>query len=151
MATDGACGTGGMLTVAQARLMKLAAKQGKEVSIHLFGQEINPETYAICKADMLLKGDGEEADHIVYGSTLSYDGNPSRQFDFMLSNIWSPSRISPLRSPMVSRCPLPRFQQICSQMSTAWSDGPVDSWEHICYRFPEGATDLKYPYATYHV
>ena len=65
--------------------------------------------------------------------------------------IWSPSRISPLRSPMVSRCPLPRFQQICSQMSTAWSDGPVDSWEHICYRFPEGATDLKYPYATYHV
>ena len=83
---DGACGTGGMLTVAQARLMKLAAKQGKEVSIHLFGQEINPETYAICKADMLLKGDGEEADHIVYGSTLSYDGNPSRQFDFMLSN-----------------------------------------------------------------
>lgn len=83
---DGACGTGGMLTVAQARLLKLAAKQGKKVSIHLFGQEINPETYAICKADMLLKGDGEEAEHIAYGSTLSLDGNPSRQFDFMLSN-----------------------------------------------------------------
>ena len=83
---DGACGTGGMLTVAQARLMKLAARRGKKVSIHLFGQEINPETYAICKADMLLKGDGEEAEHIAYGSTLSLDGNPSRQFDFMLSN-----------------------------------------------------------------
>ena len=83
---DGACGTGGMLTVAQARLLKLAAKQRKKVSIHLFGQEINPETYAICKADMLLKGDGEEAEHIAYGSTLSLDGNPSRQFDFMLSN-----------------------------------------------------------------
>lgn len=83
---DGACGTGGMLTVAQARLLKLAAKQHKKVSIHLFGQEINPETYAICKADMLLKGDGEEAEHIAYGSTLSLDGNPSRQFDFMLSN-----------------------------------------------------------------
>lgn len=83
---DGACGTGGMLTVAQARLLKLAAKQSKKVSIHLFGQEINPETYAICKADMLLKGDGEEAEHIAYGSTLSLDGNPSRQFDFMLSN-----------------------------------------------------------------
>ena len=68
---DGACGTGGMLTVAQARLLKLAAKQRKKVSIHLFGQEINPETYAICKADMLLKGDGEEAEHIAYGSTLS--------------------------------------------------------------------------------
>lgn len=83
---DGACGTGGMLTVAQARLLKLAAQQCKKVSIHLFGQEINPETYAICKADMLLKGDGEEAEHIAYGSTLSLDGNPSRQFDFMLSN-----------------------------------------------------------------
>ena len=75
-----------MLTVAQARLLKLAARRGKKVSIHLFGQEINPETYAICKADMLLKGDGEEAEHIAYGSTLSLDGNPSRQFDFMLSN-----------------------------------------------------------------
>lgn len=83
---DGACGTGGMLTVAQSRLMTLAGRRGKNVSIHLFGQEINPETYAICKADMLLKGDGEEAEHISYGSTLSLDGNPSRQFDFMLSN-----------------------------------------------------------------
>lgn len=83
---DGACGTGGMLTVAQERLLTLAKRRGKNVSIHLFGQEINPETYAICKADMLLKGDGEEAEHISYGSTLSLDGNPSRQFDFMLSN-----------------------------------------------------------------
>lgn len=83
---DGACGTGGMLTVAQARLLTLAGRLGKHVSIHLFGQEVQPETYAICKADMLLKGDGEEAEHIFYGSTLSLDGNPSRQFDFMLSN-----------------------------------------------------------------
>lgn len=83
---DGACGTGGMLTVAQDRLTTLAARQGKNVSIHLFGQEINPETYAICKADMLLKGDGDQAEHISYGSTLSLDGNATRQFDFMLSN-----------------------------------------------------------------
>ena len=83
---DGACGTGGMLTVAQDRLMTLAARRGKNVSIHLFGQEINPETYAICKADMLLKGDGNQAEHISYGSTLSLDGNATRQFDFMLSN-----------------------------------------------------------------
>lgn len=83
---DGACGTGGMLTVAQARLLTLAGRLGKNVSIHLFGQEVQPETYAICKADMLLKGDGDEAEHIFYGSTLSLDGNPSRQFDFMLSN-----------------------------------------------------------------
>ena len=83
---DGACGTGGMLTVAQDRLLTLAARRSKKVSIHLFGQEINPETYAICKADMLLKGDGEEAEHISFGSTLSLDGNATRQFDFMLSN-----------------------------------------------------------------
>ena len=83
---DGACGTGGMLTVAQDRLLTLAQRRGKEVAIRLFGQEINPETYAICTADMLLKGDGEEAEHIMYGSTLSDDQHASRQFDFMLSN-----------------------------------------------------------------
>jgi len=83
---DGACGTGGMLTVAQERLLALAKRRGKNVSIHLFGQEINPETYAIAKADMLLKGDGDQAEHIAYGSTLSQDGNATRQFDFMLSN-----------------------------------------------------------------
>jgi len=83
---DGASGTGGMLTVSQDRLLSLAEKKGLAVSIHLFGQEINPETYAITKADMLLKGEGAEADNIAFGSTLSSDGFPSRQFDFMLSN-----------------------------------------------------------------
>ena len=83
---DGACGTGGMLTVAQDRLQTLATRRGKNVSIHLFGQEVQPETYAICKADMLLKGDGEQVEHIAYGSTLSADGNATRQFDFMLAN-----------------------------------------------------------------
>jgi len=83
---DGACGTGGMLIVAQDRLQTLATRRGKNVSIHLFGQEVQPETYAICKADMLLKGDGEQVEHIVYGSTLSADGNATRQFDFMLAN-----------------------------------------------------------------
>ncbi len=83
---DGACGTGGMLTVAQDRLLTLAKRRGKNVSIHLFGQEVQPETYAICKADMLLKGDGEQAEHIAYGSTLSSDGHATRQFDFLLAN-----------------------------------------------------------------
>ena len=83
---DGACGTGGMLTVAQDRLTQLADETRKKVSIHLFGQEINPETYAIAKADMLLKGDGGQAQHIGFGSTLSSDQFPTRQFDFMLSN-----------------------------------------------------------------
>ena len=49
-------------------------------------QEINPETYAIAKADLLLKGEGQEAENMKYGSTLSNDGFPSHEFDFMLSN-----------------------------------------------------------------
>ena len=86
---DGACGTGGMLTVAEDTLRELAADHGKEVSTHLYGQEINAETYAICKADLLLKGEGDQADNIVGGpehSTLSNDAFPSHEFDFMLSN-----------------------------------------------------------------
>ena len=86
---DGACGTGGMLTVAEETLRELAAEHGKEVATHLYGQEINAETYAICKADLLLKGEGEAADNIVGGpehSTLSNDAFPTREFDFMLSN-----------------------------------------------------------------
>lgn len=83
---DGACGTGGMLTVAEERLQELAKKHGKEVSTHLYGQECQPETYAICKADLLLKGEGEEAMNIKFGSTLSADALPSQEFDFMLSN-----------------------------------------------------------------
>ena len=86
---DGACGTGGMLTVAEDTLQKLAEERGKEVSTDLYGQEINAETYAICKADLLIKGEGEAADNIVGGpehSTLSNDAFITRKFDFMLSN-----------------------------------------------------------------
>ena len=86
---DGACGTGGMLTVAEDVLQQLATERGKEVSAHPYGQEINAETYAICKADLLLKGEGEAGDNIVGGpehSTLSNDAFPTREFDFMLSN-----------------------------------------------------------------
>ncbi|MXX10732.1 MAG: SAM-dependent DNA methyltransferase [Nitrospira sp. SB0677_bin_15] len=86
---DGACGTGGMLTVAEEILQQLAIEHGKKVSTHLYGQEINAETYAICKADLLLKGEGDAADNIVGGpehSTLANDAFPSREFDFMLSN-----------------------------------------------------------------
>ena len=86
---DGACGTGGMLTVAEETLQELADERSKQVSTHLYGQEINAETYAICKADLLLKGEGEAADNIVGGpehSTLANDAFPAREFDFMLSN-----------------------------------------------------------------
>ncbi len=86
---DGACGTGGMLTIAEETLQKLAKENGKRVATHLYGQEINAETYAIAKADLLLKGEGEAADNLKGGpeySTLSNDAFPSFEFDFMLSN-----------------------------------------------------------------
>lgn len=86
---DCACGTGGMLTVAEETLKAIADKRGLEIENRLYGQEINPETYAVCKADMLLKGEGENAKSIVGGaewSTLSNDAFPSMEFDFMLSN-----------------------------------------------------------------
>ena len=86
---DCACGTGGMLTVAEETLQQIAKAHGKQVATHLYGQEINGETYAICKADLLLKGDGDAADNIVGGpefSTLSNDAYRSREFDFMLAN-----------------------------------------------------------------
>ncbi len=86
---DGALGTGGMLTVAEQTLEEIAEKEDKQVSIHLYGQEINPETYAICKADLLIKGEGASADNVVGGSeysTLSNDAFAGRKFDFMLSN-----------------------------------------------------------------
>ena len=86
---DCACGTGGMLTVAEETLQMIAKEHGKKVATHLYGQEINAETYAICKADLLLKGDGDAADNIVGGpaySTLSNDQFRSRTFDFMLAN-----------------------------------------------------------------
>lgn len=77
-----------MLTVAEETLERIAHEHGKKVSTHLYGQEINPETYAIAKADLILKGEGDEADNIVGGaehSTLSNDAFPAREFDFMLS------------------------------------------------------------------
>src|SRR5712691_9089382 len=86
---DGACGTGGMLTVAEETLQQLAKEHGKQVSTYLYGQEINAETYAIAKADLLLKGEGDAADNLVGGpehSTLANDAFPAREFDFMLSN-----------------------------------------------------------------
>jgi type I restriction enzyme M protein len=86
---DGACGTAGMLTVADETLRELAADHGKQVSTHLYGQEINAETYAIGKADLLMKGDGDDADNLKGGpdySTLANDAFTAKEFDFMLSN-----------------------------------------------------------------
>lgn len=83
---DGACGTLGMATVAEEKLQTFAQETGKSLSIHIFGQEVNPETYAISKADLLIKGGDTNANKVFYGSTLSYDQTSGEHFDFMLSN-----------------------------------------------------------------
>ena len=86
---DGALGTGGMLTIAEQTLQDIAEERGQNVLTHLYGQEINSETYAICKADLLLKGEENADANIVGGpeySTLTNDVFRNRQFDFMLSN-----------------------------------------------------------------
>jgi type I restriction enzyme M protein len=86
---DCACGTGGMLTVAEDTLNAIGERNGLQIQSVLYGQEINPETFAVCKADMLLKGEGENAENIIGGaewSTLAHDAFPAREFDFMLAN-----------------------------------------------------------------
>ncbi len=77
---DPACGSGGMLTEAE----HFAKEINPKANFILYGQELQPETFAICKADMLIQGGKPE--NIKYGSTLSNDGFPGLQFDFMLSN-----------------------------------------------------------------
>ena len=77
---DPTAGTGGMLSVAGEYLAELNPKS----SLNVFGQELNPESYAICKADMLIKG--QDVANIVFGNTLSDDGHPTKTFDYMLSN-----------------------------------------------------------------
>ena len=77
---DPACGTGGMLSVAEEHLSKL----NPQARLKVFGQELNGESYAICKADMLIKG--QEADNIKYGNSFSEDGLPEIRADYLISN-----------------------------------------------------------------
>ncbi len=77
---DPAAGTGGMLSIAQQHLASL----NEHARLEVFGQELNAETYAICRSDMMLKG--EDASHIVHGNSFSQDGHQGRTFDYQLAN-----------------------------------------------------------------
>ena len=77
---DPTAGTGGMLSVADEHLRA----HNPQARLVMFGQELNGESYAICKADMLIKG--QDISQIIHGNTLSDDGLPGKQFDYMLSN-----------------------------------------------------------------
>ena len=77
---DPACGTGGMLSVAEEHL----GSMNPGARLQVFGQELNPESYAICKADMLIKG--QDADSIKIGNSFSADGLPDLHVDYLISN-----------------------------------------------------------------
>jgi type I restriction enzyme M protein len=77
---DPAAGTGGMLSIAQQHLASL----NEHARLEVFGQELNAETYAICRSDMMLKG--QDASHIVHGNSFSQDGHQGRTFDYLLAN-----------------------------------------------------------------
>ena len=92
---DGACGTGGILSVAQDRLEDIAGERGMRLKTYLFGQELQPETFATCKADLMLSGHSQDFTYrqggvmryrFVNGSTISDDGHPGKNFDFCISN-----------------------------------------------------------------
>ena len=80
---DPACGTGGMLSVTKEHIV---SEINPNADIRLFGQETNDETYAVCKSDMLIKGDDRDADNIKPGSSFSRDGHPGMKFDYMICN-----------------------------------------------------------------
>ena len=93
---DGACGTGGILSIAEERILEQAGIHGKQVKIDLYGQELQPETFATCKADLMLstsnvnmftyKHAGQDRARFFCGSTISNDGHPGMKFDFCISN-----------------------------------------------------------------
>ncbi len=95
MVYDPCCGSGGMLTITKEHIRAGIGKGGELVKapinpkadIHLFGQEVNPETFAICKSDLFMKSsDGRDAENIAYGSTLSNDRHEQHRFDYMITN-----------------------------------------------------------------
>lgn len=80
---DPACGSGGMLSVSKEYIN---GEINPNADIKLYGQEVNDETFAICKSDMLIKGDDRDAENIKYGNSFLNDGHPHTKFDYMISN-----------------------------------------------------------------
>jgi type I restriction-modification system DNA methylase subunit len=85
---DPCCGTGGMLTITKEHI-EGDGRPGinPKAEVHLFGQEVNPQTFAVCKSDLFMKSaDGEDAEHVLFGSTLSEDKHAGRRFDYLIAN-----------------------------------------------------------------
>ena len=86
---DPCCGSGGMLTISKDRILGPGGREAinPNADVHLFGQEVNPETFAICKSDLFMKSeDGRDAEHILFGSTLSTDRHAGTRFDYLIAN-----------------------------------------------------------------
>jgi len=81
--SDPCSGTGGMLTIGKDRILEI----NPQAQVHLFGQEVNPETYAVCKSDLYMKSaDGKDAENIKFGTTLARDAHGGLRFDYQLAN-----------------------------------------------------------------
>jgi N-6 DNA methylase len=92
---DGACGTGGILTITKEEFERVAQESGKQIKASIFGQELQSDTYATCKADLMISGNINkftyrlgtiDHDYIAFGSTISQDGHAGEKFDFCISN-----------------------------------------------------------------
>ena len=86
---DPCCGTGGMLTISKGHILGSDQRPGisPDAEVHLFGQEVNPETFAVCKSDLFMKDpSGRDADEILFGSTLGDDRHADRHFDYLIAN-----------------------------------------------------------------
>lgn len=85
---DPCCGSGGMLTIAKDHILGDGGRGiNPKADVHLFGQEVNPETFAVCKSDLFLKDPtGRDADRIAFGSTLSNDRHARMHFDYLITN-----------------------------------------------------------------
>ncbi|HEU4343934.1 MAG TPA: class I SAM-dependent DNA methyltransferase, partial [Candidatus Binatia bacterium] len=86
---DPCSGSGGMVTITKDHILGNGGRGGinPKAEIHLFGQEVNPETFAVCKSDLFMKEPaGRDADNIVFGSTLSNDRHAGRTFDYLIAN-----------------------------------------------------------------
>ena len=119
-----------MLTIAKERILEI----NPQADVHLFGQEVNPETFAVCKSDLYMKSaDGRDAENITFGSTLSNDEHADRRFDYLLANPpygkdWKMDQAAVrgggragLRRPLRRRPAPHQRRPDCSSCSTCWA------------------------------
>lgn len=136
---DPCCGSGGMLTIGKEKILSI----NDAADVHLFGQEVNPQTFAMCKSDLYMKSaDGRDADNIAFGSTLSHDGHAERTFDYLLANPpygkkWEPDQDEVRKE--AARASKNRFHAGLPRIS----DGQLLFLQHMLGRMHDPAQDTS--------